>query len=216
MSDEQAAQETVRQFYQALIEKDYKKAGLILGGMNDEYVINNFKNTNILRIISVGSAERQWYWVQRGYKVNCELEIINSKGQTVKAMAGPYVRPGDDERHPNRWNISGGYDVKEMNPGFEKYKNMTPQDVATTFLQACADEDWQKVKIFITNPEVPDWLKNYGIVEVLSIGEPFKKDTYVGLYVPYKIRLKSGEVKNFNLALREDNALQIYMFDGGL
>ena len=59
MTDEQAAEETVRQFYQALIDKDYKKAGLIMGGVQEEFVKNNFVKANITKIISIGTAEPQ-------------------------------------------------------------------------------------------------------------------------------------------------------------
>jgi hypothetical protein len=108
MTDEQAAAETVRQFFQALVDKDYKKAGLIQGGMLEEYAKKEFGRFNVTAIVSIGPAIHQPDWEKRGYKVPCELEIINPDGQKTIWKPSVYVRPGDDERYPDRWNITGG------------------------------------------------------------------------------------------------------------
>ncbi|MHC4759214.1 MAG: hypothetical protein ACYTE8_11205 [Planctomycetota bacterium] len=215
MTDEQAAEETVRQFYQALIDKDYKKAGLIMGGMQEEFVKNNFVKANITKIISIGTAEPQLWWVKRGFKVTCELEIINSDGQKVLGMAGPYVRPGDDEMHPDSWNITGGMDVIEVLHDNEKYKKMTPKEVAEALFTACAEENWDEFQKYWGSGH--EKMKDYlGGLEIISIGEPFQKGAYPGWFVPYEIKLKNGHVKKHNLAIRNDNATKRYMFDGGI
>lgn len=60
-------------------------------------------------------------------------------------------------------------------------------------------------------------LKNiYGGLELISLGEPFKSGLFPGEFVPYKIRLKSGEIKEFNLALRNDNPTKTWKIDGGI
>src|SRR5208337_1710712 len=69
LTDEQAAAETVRQFFQALVDKDYKKAGLIYGGELEEYVKAEFGTINVARIISVGPAVAQTNWVKHGFRV---------------------------------------------------------------------------------------------------------------------------------------------------
>ncbi len=108
MTDAQAAAETVRQFFQALIDKDYKKAGLIQGGMLEEYAKEEFGRLNVTAIVSIGPPTPQPDWDEHGFEVPCELEIISSGGQKTTWKSGPYVRPGDDEMHPDRWNITGG------------------------------------------------------------------------------------------------------------
>ena len=214
MTDEQAAAETARQFYQALIEKDYKKAGLIRGGRLEKHAKEQYGQVNITKIISIGPAEPQLYWVKRGFKVTCELEIINSDGQKVLGMAGPYVRPGDDEMHPDRWNITGGMDVIEVLHNNEKYKKMTPKEVAEALFTACAEENWDEFqKYWPDSGQMKDYL---GGLEIISIGEPFQKGAYPGWFVPYEIKLKNGHVKKHNLAIRNDNAAKRYMFDGGI
>jgi hypothetical protein len=108
MTDEQAAEETVRQFYQALIDKDYKKVGLIWCGELEEYAKEEWGRVNVTAIVSIGPAIPQPEWDKHGFRVPCELEIINSYGRKTIWKPGPYVRPGDDEMHPDRWNITGG------------------------------------------------------------------------------------------------------------
>ena len=109
MSDEQAAAETVRQFCQALIDKDYKKVGLILCGTLEEYAKEEYSWFNVTAIISIGPPIPQPDWDKHGFRVPCELEVIDASGQKIISEYSPYVRPGDDEMHPDRWNITGGW-----------------------------------------------------------------------------------------------------------
>jgi hypothetical protein len=118
MTDEQAAAETVRQFYQALIDKDYKKAGLINCGTLEEYAKEEWGEVNVTKIVSIGPAIPQPDWDKHGFKVSCELEILTPDGKKTTRRTGPYVRPGDDEMHPDRWNITGGVCVPMRNIPF--------------------------------------------------------------------------------------------------
>ena len=99
----------------------------------------------------------------------------------------------------------------------EKYKQMMPKEMATAFFQALADEDWDEVLKFRPSSKAPRWLKDrFGGLEIISIGEPFKSGRYPGWFVPYEIKLKSGHVRKFNLAVRNDNPAKRYVQDGGL
>ena len=99
----------------------------------------------------------------------------------------------------------------------EKYEQMEPKEVAQAFFQACADEDWDEILKFRPSSAVPQWLKDrYGGLEIINIGEPFKSGGYSGWFVPYEVRLKSGEIRKLNLAIRNDNPAKRYIQDGGL
>jgi hypothetical protein len=99
----------------------------------------------------------------------------------------------------------------------EEYTQTTPAEMAQAFFQACADENWQEVLKFDSTSRVPQWLRDkYGGLEIISIGEPFKTDKYHGWYVPYEVRLKSGRIKKWNLALRIDYKAKRLYFDGGI
>ncbi|MGD1277986.1 MAG: hypothetical protein ABR964_12290 [Tepidisphaeraceae bacterium] len=108
MTDEQAAAETVRQLFQALVDKDYKKVGLIWCGEIEEYAKEEFGGLNVAKIISIGPPVPQPDWDAHGFKVPCELEVVNHDRQKAIWKPDVYVRPGDDEAHPDRWNITGG------------------------------------------------------------------------------------------------------------
>jgi len=105
---------------------------------------------------------------------------------------------------------------KEL-PDNEKYKQMGPREMAQAFFQACADEDWDEILKLRPTSAVPQWLKDtYGGLEIVNIGEPFKSGLYPGWFVPYEVRLKSGGIRKFNLAVRNDNPAKRYVQDGGL
>jgi hypothetical protein len=110
MTDEQAAAETVRQFFQAMIDKDYKKAGQIYSGISEEKMKEIFEGKlNVTAIISIGTPTPYPKCGPHSFRVPCELEITGTGGQkTTWKPYGPFVRCGDDEMHPDRWIIHGG------------------------------------------------------------------------------------------------------------
>jgi hypothetical protein len=109
MTDEQAAVETVRQFFQALIDKDYKKAGSIYSGVSEEEAKKYFSKLNVTAIISIGSPTPHPETGPHSFRVPCEVEITTPDGKkTTWKPYGPFARCGDDEVHPDRWIIHGG------------------------------------------------------------------------------------------------------------
>ena len=109
MTSEETAVETVRQFFQALIDKDYDKAALIFSGIPTEKMKELSSHFNVTAIISIGTPTRTPVCGPHCFKVPCELEITVADGtKTTWKPYGPFVRCGEDERHPDRWVICGG------------------------------------------------------------------------------------------------------------
>jgi hypothetical protein len=109
MTDEQAAAETIRQFFQALIGKDYKKAGSIYSGISEEKAKDIFRNLNVTAILSIGNPTPHPETGPHSFRVPCKLEITTPDGEKVTwEPHGPFARSGDDEVHPDRWIIHGG------------------------------------------------------------------------------------------------------------
>ncbi len=109
MTEEQAAAETVRQFFQALIDKDYEKAGSIFSGISEEEAKKYFSKLNVTAIISIGTPTPHPKCGPHSFRVPCELEITTPDGKkTTWEPYGPFARCGDDEVHPDRWIIHGG------------------------------------------------------------------------------------------------------------
>jgi hypothetical protein len=227
LTDEQAATETVRQFFQALMDKDYKRAGLIYGGEQEKHFKKQFGVSSVTRIISVGPAVLQTNWGKRGYRVPCKLEMMESGGHKFVAEPGPYVRPGDDEAHPDHWNITGGVSLgpggggRTVNtlPDNAKYAAMSPEQTARAFFEACSRKDWDEAGKFM--PYLNDQLKEYlGGLKIISVGESFPPEDYPGglaprgfpgRYVPYEIQLP---VQEFNARVSRQNAAKRCVLTG--
>ena len=100
------------------------------------------------------------------------------------------------------------------------------QKAARTFFQACEKADWEQAAALYPESAPPgrhfddvfnDRLKGYlGGLKVVNLGKPFRDRSYAGIFVPYEIRFKDGQVKKFRLAVRQDNPERRWYFDGGL
>ena len=92
-----------------------------------------------------------------------------------------------------------------------------PREAADWLFEAARRGDREVVEMLCPSPATVDWLldKPNQPTEILYIGEPFRAGDYPGVYVPYKIRFGS-EVREHNLALRNDNADNRWVFDGGI
>jgi hypothetical protein len=163
----------------------------------------------------------QTNWVPHGFRVPCELEIVDSDGQKSIWRSGPYVRPGDDEMHPDRWNITGGVSPAEaaikILPDNAKYEKMTAKQAAEAFFKACAEQDWNEVLKFWSAYGADgrsrfERMKGYlGGLEIISIGEAYQTDRYPGWYVPYEIKLRPQE---FNVRVSNANPAGRYVITG--
>jgi hypothetical protein len=129
--------------------------------------------------------------------------------------------------HHYRTNASIFSSTKELSSSENaKYANMTgmtPEQVAKSLLEAFGSEDWEKVATFFPPGDSLDDYKGYGGLKIVSLGKPFKgrviawnNKEYAGIYVPYEIRLKGGEIKKWQLCIRCDNPAKHWYFDGGM
>jgi hypothetical protein len=215
LTDEQAATETVRQFFQALVDKDYKKAGLIVCGEVEADARKEYGVLTVTAVQSVGPPVLQTNWDKRGYMVPCAVEVVHADGQKTTWKTDAYVRPGDDEMHPNNWNITGGVNMYETDlkilPDNAKYEAMSPKEAAAAFFQACADKNRDEAMKFWYAPSdtnsVKRLMKYVGGLQLISLGEPFQTNTYAGWYVPYEIQLPP-----FDYLVRVDNTNQAHRY----
>jgi len=102
-------------------------------------------------------------------------------------------------------------------PDNSKYEALTAEQAARAFFDACAKEDWDEVSKFTT---VTASLKTYlAGIEVISTGEHFESAISLisgAQFVPYEIKLKSGDVKKHNLALKRHPETRRWFVDGGI
>jgi len=90
-----------------------------------------------------------------------------------------------------------------------------PAEVARGLFEAAQRKDRHFLDTYVPSPATVDWAMEAPPFEILYIGEPFRARDYVGVYVPYKIRI-DGEVKEWQVALRNDNPQRRWVFDGGV
>jgi hypothetical protein len=106
LSDEEIAVKAVREFYEALIAKDYAKAGKIYCGVPAAKMQERWQNINVLRIVSISEPIPHPHPRVGGFQVHCEIEIEKDGVKSILKPYGPAVRPVHGQSY--RWNIHGG------------------------------------------------------------------------------------------------------------
>jgi hypothetical protein len=106
LSNEEIAVRVARQFFKALIAKDYDKAGKLYEGIPGKGLENAFGNVKILRIISVGPAEPHPNPRTKGLVVPCVVEVEKEGKITEWKLDKLGVRQVYNQR--GRWTIFGG------------------------------------------------------------------------------------------------------------
>lgn len=104
LSDNEIAKKVVREFFEALIAKDYAKAGQLMGGVPADKTKERLGRLNVLGIVSIGEPTP---FAQNGsLRVPCEIQIeVDGKTDTWEPV-GPFVR--QVYQQPGRWDICGG------------------------------------------------------------------------------------------------------------
>jgi hypothetical protein len=105
LSDDEIAVEVIRQFLEALIARDYAKAGRLFSGVPAERIQKTYGPTKFLRIVSIGQPTKNIPTGQ--YKVPCEIEIEKDGQVSIWKPEHSYVRPVHGQ--PERWEITGGF-----------------------------------------------------------------------------------------------------------
>lgn len=105
LSDKQIVAKVAREFFEALIDKDYAKAGLLLEGMPVDKMQEYFGKTDYQRIISIGQVSAHPIKATMGFVIPCEIELMVD-GKIATQTFNPGIRPVYNK--PNRWTIFGG------------------------------------------------------------------------------------------------------------
>jgi hypothetical protein len=104
LTDEEIATRVVREFFEALIAKDYAKASPLFCGIPAGKLQQDFAAIDFRRIISVGPPEPHQ---QTGsLRVPCKVEFEKDGKVAIFEPHGPFVRQGDSL--PGYWTIIGG------------------------------------------------------------------------------------------------------------
>lgn len=113
-------------------------------------------------------------------------------------------------------NVAWEQDMQIL-PDNEKYAAMTAEQAARAYFEALSRADWVEAERFRTLP-VTERVKQIVVdLEILNLGTAFTSQGYDpdGRFVPYEIKLKSGDVLKHNLALKKDPKTRRWFVDGG-
>lgn len=105
LSDNQISIKVARDFFEALIAKNYAKAGSIMSGTPETKMKDSFGKLEFLRIVSIGDPKSNPDAGSHTLQVPCDVELrVNGKNKTETFQLN--VRPVDGQ--PDRWLVSGG------------------------------------------------------------------------------------------------------------
>jgi len=98
-----------------------------------------------------------------------------------------------------------------------KYRQMSHKQAAQAFFQAFTDSDWDELLKIWHLPGIDQRVKDYyGGLEIISIGEPVRSSNPDHRFVPYKIKLASGQIIEHRLSLVKDKHTGRFYIDGGI
>jgi hypothetical protein len=103
LTDAEIATKVVREFFEALIAEDYKKAGMIYSGMPAEKMKEGFGRVKFLRIVEVAKPAPHSKTRSLQVPVKVEWEVEGKKD--VRSFS-PFVRAVHGQ--PDRGEIIGG------------------------------------------------------------------------------------------------------------
>ena len=188
-----------------------------LGDFHNNYL----KNASVLE-----SDNTRVYTFEKGTSLLKSFELfINDDGKSVKVIEIKniaYNIPIEATTFSIR--LPQGVKWQEMKePAYIKaFTKITSKQAAKKFFTALSKKDFDAVKPVWDVLQITDSKKRqaiedeFGGLELISLGEPFKSGLYPGEFVPYKIKMKSGEILESNLALRNDNPTKTWIVDGGI
>ena len=131
----------------------------------------------------------------------------------------------------NHWIFTSTKELSsDVDAQYARYTGMTPEQAAKTFFEACSREDWTEAARFCepdSGYPLGDKFKNkletrnyYGGLQVVSLGKPFSGwiggQKAGGVFVPFKIRLKTGKVEQWQLHIMCNTPDKSWFVEGGL
>jgi hypothetical protein len=106
LSDEEVAVEVVRQFFEALIAKDYAKAGKLMEGIPADRMKQGFGKVKFLRIVLIDQPAPHPIPATKGVIVPCTVEI--EKDGEISEWKLERLGVREVYNQPGRWTIFGG------------------------------------------------------------------------------------------------------------
>jgi RNA polymerase sigma factor (sigma-70 family) len=127
-------------------------------------------------------------------------------GAVVVLAAGTTIPIAVQHHRANESIFTSTTELTENdNANYESQTGATPEQVARTFLEACAKEDWTGAARYWWSdprnkksvPAIPDGLKQrYGGLEIVSVGKPFKARISIAKFIELQPQARNQFKKN--------------------
>jgi hypothetical protein len=201
LSDNEVAKKAAREFFEALIAKDYAKAGQLLSGIpaaNLKEMIEDKAHMRFLRVASIGEPFPMEIPGVGGVRVPCEVELESTHQDGVDVIPVP--------GYPDRWEVEPPKGVTAsptQETGLPK-GDLSDKEIAAKvaheYLNALVAKDFAKAAQLwggIPASEFTDWANM--TINVESVGDPGPREAG-GFNIPCKIVMKGAQ--KFKLAIR--------------
>ena len=187
--------------------------------------LGDFKNDFSLNHSIPESDNRRVYSFdkQNGRLKSLEVYILEDKSEVLVLKISKIVY--DEAIAAETFSIilpenTKWVELKEIQPKAGNTTSAsTAEEAAKIWWKALSESDWVTVykldPSFEHSSNLEEMKLEYGKLQIISIGSSFKSGQFAGVYVPYEVKLKSGEVQKYNLALRNDNPQKAWIIDGG-
>jgi hypothetical protein len=187
--------------------------------------LGNFKDTfRLNKSIHESNTRRVYHFDKTTNRLNALEIFVNENGNEIQILKIDEIKY-DEPIAPEKFKIilPEGMNWVEMNELSPKAENAsiakTAEEATKLWWESLSKEDWPTVyKLNPSCEKSADLESNkeyYGKSQIISIGTSFKSGLYPGKFVPYKVKLKSGEILGSNLCVRNDNPQKAWMIDGG-
>jgi hypothetical protein len=187
--------------------------------------LGEFKNTYRLNGSIPESDNRRVYHFNKKTDRLTSVEIyILEKGQETEVLKVSEIQY-DIEIPASTFAISlpagvKWVELKDIEPKKENARLAANADeAARLWWESIAKQDW--VTVFKLDPSlehakgIEEFKASYSGLKIIKMEKSFRSGIYPGTFVPYEIRLKSGEILSGKLAVRNDNPAKAWEIDGG-
>lgn len=185
--------------------------------------LGDFKNTFSLNHSIPESDNRRVYSFDKesGRLKSLEVYVSENKSEVLVLKINNIVYDETIAAETFSIDLPGNtkwVELKDLQPK-EGNSASTAEEAAKMWWNALSESDWAMVyklnPSFERSSNLEAMKLEYGGLQIISIGSSFKSGRYAGVYVPYEVKLKSGEAQKYNLALRNDNPQKAWIVDGG-
>lgn len=177
----------------------------------------NFKNPYMLNTSVGESYSRRTYLFDQQSKLLTAFTIeIIDRGTWVKVIQSQQVAY-NQPLEASLWRVPTDRTWRDMQASYanDRLSNVSAQKAVELILEAMGRSNTAPVNEALRFYDEQMIVHLFGL-KVLSVGEPFSSGSYCGVFVPCRVKLKDGTIKEYQLAMRNDNPNKVWTLDGGI